>query len=247
MKEAPGTSILAKPRASRTKPWPREPSRPRPSHRSPEPPTAARAGVAPRSGRPGSPAPDSGPTPRMLPGPPPRMLAAAGASTDAGSAAEPAGAEAATASEARASPAATAAAIAAGPRRRAPRRARGAVDASRRGRMRPISTVLFAVGAQSVHHLACDCSRAELGALMAEHEATGKSELRSTVHLHPGPPLGVSRRGPTASGEARMSSQSFTTCLGTSPSTSAALHRRRPGYRSSLQTERVLEPTPCAD
>ena len=85
----------------------------------------------------------------MLPGPP-RMLPAARALADAGPAPEPAGAEAARASETRASATATAAASAARPLRPAPRRARLVTDASFCRRMRPISTVLFAMRGRSV-------------------------------------------------------------------------------------------------
>src|SRR5437764_13360137 len=43
-----------------------------------------------------------------------------------------------------------------------------------------------------------------------------QAELGVTVKLHPGPPSRVSRGRPTASKEARTTSQPFTTCRGTS-------------------------------
>src|SRR5438132_6050406 len=41
---------------------------------------------------------------------------------------------------------------------------------------------------------------------LGQREAAGRSELGSSVSMHPGPPWAVSRRRPTASGEARTSS-----------------------------------------
>src|SRR5947209_8851193 len=53
---------------------------------------------------------------------------------------------------------------------------------------------------------------------LRQREPTRRSELRSRVSPHPGPPWAVSRGRPTASGEARTSFQPFTTCVGSSPS-----------------------------
>src|SRR4051812_49943047 len=53
---------------------------------------------------------------------------------------------------------------------------------------------------------------------LGQREPAGRSELGSSVNVHPGPPWAVSRGRPTASGEARTSFQPFTTYVGGSPS-----------------------------
>ncbi len=53
---------------------------------------------------------------------------------------------------------------------------------------------------------------------LAQRQASSRSELRSTVDLHPGPPSLMSSRRPTAWDETRMPPQPFTTYIGTSTS-----------------------------
>ena len=59
---------------------------------------------------------------------------------------------------------------------------------------------------------------------LRQRQAPSRSELRSTVDLHPGPPRLVSFRRHTAWDEARMPPQPFTTSVGTSPSASSLRH-----------------------
>src|ERR1035437_547754 len=53
---------------------------------------------------------------------------------------------------------------------------------------------------------------------LRQRQRPSRSELCSTVNLHPGPPIELSSRRPTAWDEARMPPQPFTTSVGTSAS-----------------------------
>src|SRR5205807_6006196 len=68
--------------------------------------------------------------------------------------------------------------------------------------------------------------------------ASGKSEFRVTVPIHPGPPLVVSPRRPTASGRGPDVFQSFTRCVGTSPSRLSSRWRSRLSATSWTATRR---------